>query len=230
MGIPERLAEIQEQITIAAGVAGRDPGGIRLVAVTKTVSTDDIVSAVNAGAVLLGENRVQEAQRKFASKELRDLGYRIEWHLIGHLQKNKAKTSVQLFHLIHTVDSAELAEELNRHAAASEKKQRILVQIKLSDETAKYGAAEQDLLHLLEKIGEMDHLVTEGLMTMPPYFDDAERTRPYFRRLRELRDRAAGAGFALPELSMGMSHDFRVAIEEGATMVRIGSAIFGRRS
>jgi len=229
MAIPENLAAVRERIRSSAVRAGRDPREIKLVAVTKTVGLPDIVEVINKGATILGESRVQEAQKKVESYELRVMSKKIEWHLIGYLQKNKAKYAVRLFDLIHTIDSVSLAEEIARQAAKAGKVQRVLVQVKLSGEEAKHGAAERDLMETLGKISAMKGLKLEGLMTMPPYFEDAGKARPYFRRLRELRDEGTRKGFDLPELSMGMSHDFEVAIEEGATMVRIGSAIFGER-
>jgi pyridoxal phosphate enzyme (YggS family) len=230
MGIRENLAAVREKIETVAVRAGRDPQMIKLVAVTKTVALPEIIEAVQAGANILGENRVQEAQKKISNFEFRISNVEVEWHLIGHLQKNKAKPAVQLFDLIHTIDSAELAEEVNRQAEKTGKVQRVLAQVKLSEETAKHGAREEDLAELLDRISKMNSLRLEGLMTMPPYFEDAESARPYFRRLRELRDKAVNSGFRLNELSMGMSHDFEVAIMEGATLLRIGTAIFGERT
>jgi len=156
--------------------------------------------------------------------------YAVEWHLIGHLQKNKAKAAVQFFDLIHSVDSEGLAGEINRHAEKLGKIQKILIQVKLSEEESKYGVPEEGFMKLLHEVSGMKHLKIEGLMTMPPFFDNAEMARPIFRKLRELRDNAEGDGFNLPELSMGMTHDFEAAILEGATMVRIGTGIFGERA
>jgi pyridoxal phosphate enzyme (YggS family) len=150
-------------------------------------------------------------------------------HLIGSLQRKKAKYAVQLFDLIHTIDSIELAEEVDRQAGKKEKTQRILVQIKLSEEETKHGVLEKDLMELLDKVSNMNNLKLEGLMTIPLLLEDPELVRPYFRKLREIRDKLSLKGYNLPELSMGMSNDFEVAIEEGATMVRIGTAIFGGR-
>jgi len=230
MGIRENLAAVREKIEAAAVRAGRDPRGIKVVAVTKTVALPEIIDVVKAGARFLGENRVQEAQQKILNSEFRIPNFKIEWHLIGHLQKNKAKYAVRLFDLIHTIDSVELAEEVNKQAEKAGKVQRVLAQVKLSEETAKHGAPEKGLTELLDRISKMNHLELEGLMTMPPYFEDAEKARPYFRRLRELKNNAVASGLNLNELSMGMSHDFEVAIGEGATMVRIGTAIFGERT
>src|SRR5208283_2331993 len=154
----------------------------------------------------------------------------IEWHLIGPLQKNKAKYAVRLFDLIHTINSVELAEEINRQAEKIDKIEKVLVQVKLSGEETKHGVPEEELVPLLKTVKGMDNLRLKGLMAIPPFFENPEMTRPYFRRLRELSDMAEKAGFELTELSMGMSNDFEVAIEEGATMVRIGTALFGERS
>ncbi|RJQ48473.1 MAG: YggS family pyridoxal phosphate-dependent enzyme [Nitrospiraceae bacterium] len=230
MGIPENLAAIRERICNAAAKAKRDPQDIKLVAVTKTVGLQKIAEAVSRGILILGENRVQEAQRKISNLKFEISNFEVEWHLIGHLQKNKAKYAVRLFDLIQTVDSTGLAKEINIHSEKHGKVQRVLVQVKLSDETAKHGTIEKDVMSLIRSISEMKHLALEGLMTMPPYFEDPEMTRPYFRRLRQMRDDVEKAGFSLPELSMGMSHDFEVAIEEGATMVRVGTALFGERT
>ena len=224
-----KIKDIYMRMSRAAMKADRSPDEIQLIAVTKTVGTDVIREAVDCGLRVFGENRVQEAKKKIMSDEIRSMSEQLGWHLIGHLQKNKAKDAVQLFDLIASVDSLELAEEIDRQAEKIGKVQRILVQVKLAEEETKYGLAENALMPVLERIKGKKHIKAEGLMTIPPFLDDMNSIRPYFIRLRELRDRAASAGFALPELSMGMSHDFETAIEEGATMVRIGTAIFGER-
>jgi len=229
MRILQHLASIQERINSAAAKAGRNPQDIKLVTVTKTIELPEIIEAVKSGVKILGESRVQEAQKKVESYELRVLSDKVEWHLIGSLQRNKAKYAVQLFDLIHTIDSIELAEEVDRQAGKKEKTQRILVQIKLSEEETKHGVLEKDLMELLDKVSNMKNLKLEGLMTIPLLLEDPELIRPYFRKLREIRDKLSSRGYNLPELSMGMSNDFEVAIEEGATMVRIGTAIFGER-
>jgi pyridoxal phosphate enzyme (YggS family) len=226
----ENAANIFKRMSHAAMRAGRSPERIKLIAATKTVGIETIKEAIDIGLRFFGENRVQEARDKISNLKVEISNSNIEWHLIGYLQKNKAKYAVQLFDLIHTVDSTELAEELNKQAGKINKIQKVLVQVKLSDEETKHGISEKELMPLLERIGILKNLKLEGLMTMPPYFEDPEKTRPYFKRLREIRDRAEEAGFKLPELSMGMSGDFEVAIEEGTTMVRIGTAIFGERS
>lgn len=229
MGIAEAIRKVQAQIIEAAIKSGRAPADIKLVAVSKTVEVPDVMEAMRGGAVIFGENRVQEAQKKMMSDELRVMNNKIEWHLIGNLQKNKVRTAVQLFDLIHSIDSAALADEVNRQAGKIGKKQRVLVQVKLSDEATKHGVDENRLMELLGKTAGMEYLKLEGLMTMPPYFEDPEQARPYFRRLRKLAVKAKEKGFTLNELSMGMSNDFEVAIEEGATLVRVGTAIFGER-
>ncbi len=225
----ERISKIYKRISHAAMRAGRDPEDVRLIAVTKTVSAGQIREAIDAGLRIFGENRVQEAQKKVTSDELRLENEEISWHLIGHLQKNKAKFAVQLFDLIHSVDSEDLACEIDRHAQKTGKRQDVLVEVKLSHEGTKHGVSRGGLPGLLRVVEDLKHLNLRGLMTVPPFFDDPKEARPYFRELRELRDRAAAEGFDLPELSMGMSGDFEIAIEEGATMVRIGTAIFGER-
>ncbi|MBI5042892.1 MAG: YggS family pyridoxal phosphate-dependent enzyme, partial [Nitrospirae bacterium] len=209
--------------------SGRDVKDIKLIAVTKTIDVNRIKEAVDAGLRIFGENRVQEAQKKITSCELRVTSGKIEWHFIGHLQTNKAKYVVQLFDMIHSIDSTALAEEINKQAAKINKIQDALIEVKLSEEETKHGVPENELMKLLESTRDIKNLNILGLMTIPPFFEDAEKTRPYFKRLRELRNEAVKNGFNLPELSMGMSHDFEIAIEEGATMVRIGTAIFGER-
>ncbi len=227
--IYENIKEVRRNISRAAINADRSPEEVKLVAVTKTVGITVIQEAVHGGILIFGENRVQEAKKKILSNEISSMTEMLKWHLIGHLQKNKAKDAVQLFDLIHSVDSIELAEELNRQAEKINKIQMILLQVKLSEEETKSGLPENDLLGLLRRISELRNLQAEGLMTIPPYKENVKDVIPYFRRLRQLRDEAAKADFRLPELSMGMSHDYEAAIGEGATMVRIGTAIFGER-
>lgn len=226
----ENINSVRKKIAGAAVRAGKNPGDIKLIAVTKTVPIERIKEAMDAGLRIFGENRVQEAQKKVTSYELRVTSGKIQWHLIGHLQKNKAKTAVELFDMIHSVDSIELAEIMNNHAEKTGKRQGILLQVKLSDDESKHGILKDNLLGLIQEISGMKNLSTRGLMTIPPFFDNPETARPYFRELRRLRDEAEAKGFNLPELSMGMTNDFEVAIEEGATMVRIGTAIFGERT
>jgi pyridoxal phosphate enzyme (YggS family) len=237
MGIADALKKVEANIVKAAGRAGRDPAGVRLVAVTKTVGPGRVAEAAEAGARIFGENRVQEARQKIPDFKFQISNLKsvisdapIEWHFIGSLQKNKAKTAVQLFDVVQSLDSCDLARILDKCAGQIAKKQRVLVQVKLSGEESKHGAYEKDFLELLKKVHAMEHLKVEGLMTIPPYFEDPEKARPYFRRLREIRDNALRRGYQLTELSMGMSNDYEIAVEEGATLVRIGTAIFGERS
>jgi len=224
--INRNLEETKRRIQEAALSAGRDSAGVRLVAVTKTVTLDRLKEAVAAGHTLFGENYVQEAKRKIAA-----LGPGLTWHFIGHLQSNKAKAAVEVFDLIHSVDRLSLARSLEQAAARLGKVQNILLQVNLAGEESKSGSAPEDVQDLLREISKMPHLKVLGLMTMPPWLP-AEEVRPYFRALRELRDRLRDIQVVdrdLPELSMGMTGDFEVAVQEGATLVRIGTAIFGHR-
>lgn len=227
--LAKNIEAVRKRLCDAAIRSGREPDGILLIAATKTVSIERVIEAAAAGLRIFGENRVQEALKKVTSAESRVISGSIEWHLIGHLQKNKAKYAVQLFDLIHSLDSVELAAELNRQAEKTGKIQDVLAEIKLSPEETKHGIPEEGLIELLESANDFKNLRLKGLMTIPPLFENPEDARPYFRKLRQLRDTAVAEGFNLPELSMGMSNDFEVAIEEGATMIRIGAAIFGQR-
>jgi pyridoxal phosphate enzyme (YggS family) len=216
---------VLDQISEAATLAGREPSSIRLVAVTKMFPPDVVRVAYAAGLRDFGENRVQEFVQKFAQLSLPEARF----HLIGHLQSNKASHALP-FDWIQTVDSARLARRLDQAAAQAGKKLPILLQVKLGEEASKTGAAPETLTELAATVNQLDNLLPRGLMTIPPYTGDPEAGRPFFRRLRQLRDQLQSDGFAqLRELSMGMTHDFPVAIAEGATMVRIGSAIFGPR-
>ena len=225
----ENIRIICGRISHAAIRAGRKPEDIKLIAVTKTISIQQIKEAIDAGLRIFGENKVQEAREKIQDSRFKIQNSNIEWHLIGHLQKNKAKTAVELFEMIHSIDSLELAEIADKYAEKAGKIQKILLQVKLSDEISKYGILKDNLFELVREISEMKNLRIKGLMTIPPFFENPESARPYFSELRTLRDAAETMGFNLPELSMGMTNDFEVAIEEGATMVRIGAAIFGER-
>lgn len=224
-----RLEEVRLRIEGSARRAGRRPEDVTLIAVSKTHPVEVLRRAIEAGVRDLGENRVQEAEAKI--KEIG--GEAVHWHLIGHLQSNKARRAVSLFDLIHSVDSTELAQRLNRLCAQEGRKLLpVLIQVDLAGEETKTGARESELPELVETVAACEHLRLLGLMTLPPFFEEAERARPFFRRLRELRDeyRARGAfSDERVELSMGMSNDFEVAIEEGASMVRVGTAIFGER-
>lgn len=225
----ENIKNVYRKISSAAIRSGRNPFDVKLVAATKTVDVPKIQEAIELGLRVFGENKVQEAREKISHMNTQMPDCDVEWHLIGHLQKNKAKAAVQLFDLIHSVDSAGLAGEINRHAEMLGKTQKVLIQVKLSAEESKHGISEQIFMGLLREASGMKHLKIEGLMTMPPFFDNPDMARPFFRKLRELRDAAEGKGFKLPELSMGMTHDFETAILEGATIVRIGTGIFGER-
>jgi PLP dependent protein len=223
-GIRERLKRVRDRIEVAAVRSGRSASAVTLVAVSKTMPAVVVREAVAAGVRILGENRVQEAREKIAL-----VPGVTEWHLIGHLQTNKAKLAVALFRRIHSLDSIRLARELERHAEEAGKRLRCLVEVNLGGEAQKSGETEGEVRALLTEAGQLSHLAIDGLMIVPPFLSDPEAVRPFFRRLRLLRDQLACEGFPLTELSMGMSHDFEVAIEEGATLVRIGTALFGAR-
>jgi pyridoxal phosphate enzyme (YggS family) len=227
--IADRVAAVRERIARAAERAARPPGDVRLVAISKTHPPAAVREAFAAGVRDFGENRVQEAEPKIAATaDLRDSGLR--WHLVGHLQSNKARRAAALFGVVQSVDSLELAERLARCGAEAGRPVRGLVQVDLAGEETKFGLPEAELLPVLEALRGREGLRVEGLMVLPPYFEDPERARPYFRRLRSLHDRAQAAGLLEGrELSMGMSHDFEAAVEEGATIVRVGTAIFGER-
>jgi PLP dependent protein len=221
--IAARIAEIRTRIATAAQRANRSPDEITLVAVSKMHTVEAIQSAIEAGVLTLGENKVQEAEGKIAA-----IGRGpAKWHLIGHLQSNKARKAVQLFDVIESLDSVELAQRLER-ICAEEGRERldVFVQVDLSGEQTKTGISTNEVPDLIDFLKSCERLSIAGLMTLPPYFDDPERTRPFFVRLRELRDKLLPGS----ALSMGMSHDFEVAIEEGATLVRVGTAIFGERN
>ena len=224
MTIAARLASVLEEIRRAEAKANRAPGSVRLVAVSKTHPASAIREAYEAGQRDFGENYVQELEEK--ARELADLDG-IRWHFIGHLQTNKAKVIARIAHVVHTIDSAKLAKELGKRAAAESKKLPVLVEVNVGGEAQKSGCAPGDLASVIESIRAEASLELRGLMTVPPHTDDPEGARPFFRALRELRERHDGA---LPELSMGMTHDVEIAIAEGATMVRIGTAIFGPRT
>jgi pyridoxal phosphate enzyme (YggS family) len=219
----ENLTEIRRRISDAAGKVNRRAVEIKLVAVSKTHSASTVLEAINAGAAVFGENKVQEAEAKIQA-----IGReKAEWHLIGNLQSNKARKAVKLFDVIHTLDSVELAERLERICVEENKKSlSIFAQIDLANEATKSGIGEKDLPELIAFLKNCERLRFDGLMIIPPFEDDAEKTRPYFRLLREIRDELLPGG----ELSMGMSGDFEIAIEEGATVVRVGTAIFGARN
>ncbi|HEX2715313.1 MAG TPA: YggS family pyridoxal phosphate-dependent enzyme [Candidatus Acidoferrales bacterium] len=218
--IAANLETVRERIARGAHRAGRKPEEITLVAVSKTFPAESIRLAYAAGVRHFGENRVQEWEKK--QPLLADL--EATWHLVGHLQSNKAARGARLFRSIDTLDSLHLAQKLDHALAPAAARLTVLIEVRLAPEETKNGANEAGLPALTEAVLRLPHLDLRGLMCIPPYFDDPQQARPYFRRLRELRD-----ALRLPELSMGMSHDFDVAIEEGATQVRLGTAIFGPR-
>jgi pyridoxal phosphate enzyme (YggS family) len=226
--LKQRLENIKERIRRVADSCNRDPDSIRLVAVSKTVAADTVKAAIEAGATILGENYVQEAREKFDAL----VHYQVSWHFIGHLQSNKAKYAVRLFDLIHSVDSLKLARALDKEAKKVDKIQPILIQVNISGEDTKSGISAAEAPGLISEVSQLENLSLKGLMTMPPYFYQPEKVRPYFAALRKLRDRLMDQSIpnvSMDELSMGMTGDFEVAIEEGATLVRIGTAIFGER-
>ncbi len=226
--IAERLTAIRERIDRAARSAGRDPASVRLVAVSKTFPLDAVREAYAAGQRDFGENRVQEALQKIE----RSTDLSIRWHLIGHLQTNKARKAAPAFAMIESVDTVELLERLDRAAGESDRTPELLIQVDLAGEAAKHGASPAEVPRLFEAAAACRAARVVGLMTLPPAPDTPEDARPWFRRLRDLRDEWLAAGVPasmLRELSMGMSGDFEVAIQEGATQVRVGTAIFGSR-
>ncbi|MFW6303631.1 MAG: YggS family pyridoxal phosphate-dependent enzyme [Candidatus Sumerlaeota bacterium] len=227
--IEQNLADIQERIARAAERSGRPPSEIELVAVTKHRSIELTDAVLEAGQRILGENRVSEAVQKIEHYEKASFQPPIEWHFIGHLQSRKAKDIVGRVAMIHSVDSLKLAETLQRRADMVETTVNFLMQFNVSGEASKYGLAPENAVEVIDGLATLDRIRCRGLMTMAPFYDDPERTRPVFRRLRELRDRLGQMNreyLDLRHLSMGMTNDFEVAVEEGATLVRVGTAIF----
>jgi PLP dependent protein len=226
--IASNLADVRSRLAQAATRAGRSPSDIRLVAVSKTFPISDVLAAFAAGQRIFGENRVQEALQKIdASTDTP-----IEWHLIGHLQSNKAKRAASAFACIHSVDSADILRRIDGAAAESGHCPNLLVQVDIAGEPTKHGSPADSLQAIFEVAATCQAARVVGLMVLPPFLPNPEDTRPYFRQLRGIRDELASRGVPPPmlrELSMGMSHDFEVAIEEGATLVRVGTAIFGGR-
>lgn len=220
--ITDRLARLTSRINEACRKAGRDPSEVSLVAVTKTLSADTVQAGLSAGLTVFGENYIQEAQAK-----INEINSSAVWHFIGHLQTNKAKFAVRLFDLIHSVDNIKLARELNKRAGSAGRVIPILVQINISGEESKSGVSKDQAEELIHEVLEFPHLKTRGLMTVPPFFESPDLARPYFKALRELKEKI---GPPLIDLSMGMTIDFEVAIEEGATIIRVGTAIFGPRA
>lgn len=228
MTVEENIRRVREVVAEAAGRAGRSPAEVRLMAVTKKVDDDRIVAAVRAHVDIIGENYVQEARRK-----LETMGKTCEWHLIGRLQTNKAKYAVRLFDMIHSVDRIGLAAEIDRRAGEAGLVMKVLIEVSVAGEETKSGVPIADAVQLVRAVAPLPNLLVRGLMTMPPWFDDPEEARPCFRALRELRDRIEAERIPrveMRELSMGMSGDYGVAVEEGATIVRVGRGIFGERN
>jgi pyridoxal phosphate enzyme (YggS family) len=223
-----RFADVRDRIARAADRAGRDSASIRLIAVSKTFDADHVRALADCGHTDFGENKVQEALSKM--EQTADL--RLFWHLIGHLQSNKAKKAGGRFDVVHSVDRPALVQQLDEAAAAGNRVIKLLVQVDLAGEAAKHGAREDELATIFEAAGRSRAAQAIGLMLLPPAADEPDQARPYFRALRAARDRLAARGVStsmLNELSMGMSHDFEAAIEEGATFIRVGTAIFGSR-
>jgi pyridoxal phosphate enzyme (YggS family) len=228
--IADNLQRIRSRIAAAAEASGRGPEEITLIAVSKNFLQESISSAITAGQTHFGENRVQEAESKIPYFQSAP---NITWHMIGHLQSNKAWRAAELFDVIHSVDSIKLARKLSQAALELGKTLSVLIQVDLGHEETKFGADRGQVAEIVAATTEMGGLRLDGLMTMPPFFEDPERTRPYFAALRELRqsiEQEQPGALGHGQLSMGMSHDFEVAIQEGATIVRVGTAIFGERS
>ncbi len=223
--IAERVERVRARVAAACARAGRDSASVRIVAVSKTHPPESVEAAAAAGLTIFGESRVQEAAAKIPH-----CSGLLEWHLVGHLQSNKARAAVLLFSTIHSVDSADLLRRLDRIAEEEGRRLRVLLEVNVSGEGSKFGMRPEMLAGVLKAAEGLSRIEVAGLMTVPPICEEAERARGFFGALRALRDRArAETGFELPELSMGMSHDFEPAIEAGATLVRIGTAIFGPR-
>lgn len=225
--IVSNIMGIRQRMTAAAERCGRNQEDIKLMAVSKTVPPERVQQAIKAGITWFGENYVQEAREKIPA-----VGQNVSWHMIGHLQTNKVKYVVHLFDWIHSVDRIELARELDKRAAQNQRTLKVLIEVNVSGEVSKSGAEPSRVLELVRQISVMPNLNVQGLMTMPPFFENPEEARPYFVALRRLRDKIEGEnipGVQMKELSMGMTGDFEVAIEEGATIIRVGRAIFGER-
>jgi pyridoxal phosphate enzyme (YggS family) len=226
--LKNRIEKVKKRIKDTAEACKRPMASIRLVAVSKTMPAEVVRDAIGTGISDLGENYIQEAKEKINALA----AYPVTWHFIGHLQSNKAKYAVRLFDLIHSVDSLKLAQELNKYAEKNDKIQAILIQVNVAKEVSKSGVYVEDTVQLLKEVSRLENIAVKGLMTMPPYFNAPEKARPFFTALRELRDQIkmeAIPNISMDELSMGMTGDFEAAIEEGATIVRIGTAIFGDR-
>ena len=225
--VADNLKRVQERVARSAERSGRPPDAVTLVVVTKTHPPERIQEAVDAGARSLGENRIQEAQYKVG-----DVSGAVEWHLVGHLQRNKVKAALEIFDVIQSVDSSRLAEEIGKRALQMQKTARVLAQVSTSGADSQFGLAPEATPNFIGQLSGIEGITVEGLMTIGEFLPDPEAVRPCFVRLRELRDRIAQqniSGLSLDHLSMGMTGDFEVAIEEGATIVRVGTAVFGSR-
>ena len=225
--ISSNISLIRQRIEAASARCGRDPQSVRLMAVSKTIAPERIREALEAGITLLGENYVQEAREKIPA-----IGHAAEWHMIGHLQTNKVKYVVNLFDWIHSIDRLELAQELDKRAGQNNRRLNVLLEVNVSGEESKNGMEPDAALELARQVSLFPNISVRGLMTMPPYSDNPENSRPCFQALRKLRDEISAAAIPnirMDELSMGMTDDFEVAIEEGTTIIRIGRAIFGER-
>jgi pyridoxal phosphate enzyme (YggS family) len=226
VSLPDNLNSIQQRISAACSRAGREPDSVTLLAVSKTHLPETIREAAGLGQLVFGENKVQEAKAKIPL-----CPGKLRWHFIGHLQSNKVRDAVQLFEMIQSVDSLPLAQEIHKRAAEAAKTMPVLLEVNLAGEATKFGYSPERLLAELKEVNTLPRIEIRGLMTVPPWSPDAEKSRPHFRRLRELKHECEQfLGAPLSELSMGMSGDFEVAIEEGATIVRIGTAMFGPRA
>jgi pyridoxal phosphate enzyme (YggS family) len=227
--IERNIQDVRKRISDAASACGRAPEGITLLAISKTFPVEAIARAAAAGLSRFGENRIQEAEAKILHFR-RDAAF--EWHLVGHLQSNKSRRAAELFDVVHSLDSIRLAEKLNQACLDAGRKLSVFLQVDLGREETKFGADPGRLREIVEAVSLLEGLRLDGLMTIPPYFEDPERTRPYFVRLRALRDALESERpgcLGRQHLSMGMSHDFEIAIQEGSTMVRVGTSIFGSR-
>lgn len=224
--IASNLLRLQEDINSVALDCDRDPRTIRLMAVSKTISADVVEQAATAGHVLFGENRIQEAWQKIP--QVKQTG--ISWHLIGPLQSNKARRAVEIFDVIQTLDRPKIARKVNQYAQEMDKIVPVFIEVNIGDESQKHGAVPEEIPGMVQLVDSLSALQLEGLMTVPPYHQEAEAARPYFRKLAEIQNELNRCRERpVKELSMGMSHDYRVAIEEGATLLRLGTAIFGQR-
>jgi PLP dependent protein len=229
--IKNNIAHIMDAIREKAKVCGRDAAGIKLMAATKTVEDARILEAIEAGISIVGENYVQEAEKKKARMEQQ--ANRVEWHMIGRLQTNKVRYAVKIFDMIHSLDRMELALEIHKRAKAISRVVRVLIEVNTGGEKTKSGMSPSGVIELIRSVANLENISIEGLMTMPPWFSDPEKARPYFKCLRELKEKIEALNIPnvnMKELSMGMTVDYLTAIEEGATIVRIGRGIFGERT